>query len=103
MGGFSEVLFQALVMQRRLPRAGELASQSGRLFLCFGSYTYLATTFSDQLPPKPFWKCWLLGAAAGAFGNTIIAAAEGARGSQLWRLTLPKGEFFSSIESTSLT
>lgn len=89
-GGFSEILIQSLINRSR-PPVHELASQSGRLFLCFGSYTWLSTTFSDVLPPKPFWKCWLMGVAAGTFGNGIIAAMEGARGPQLWRAALPKG------------
>lgn len=49
---------------------------SGKLFLCFGSYTYLANTFSATLPPKPFPYCLLLGAIAGAFGTTVITPLE---------------------------
>lgn len=49
---------------------------SGKLFLCFGSYTYLANTFSESLPPKPFPYCLFLGAVAGAFGTTSISPLE---------------------------
>lgn len=49
---------------------------SAKLFLCFGSYTYLASTFSDILPPRPFPYCFLLGALAGGFGTTMITPAE---------------------------
>lgn len=79
-GGLNEVLLHSLASSRRLPHLNAAASQSGKLFLCFGSYTYLSTTLSpEQLPPKPFWKCWLMGATAGFVGSAITAAVEGAR------------------------
>lgn len=75
VGGFAEVLAQAAV-QRRRPSVKSLANQTAKLFLCFGTYTYLSTTLSpEQQPPKPLWKCWLMGAVAG---------------SALWRSTMPK-------------
>ena len=90
-GGFVEVLAQAVV-QRSRPSARSLASQTAKLFFCFGTYTYLSTTLSPgQQPPKPFWKCWLMGAVAGAFGSGIVAGAEGVRGNTLWKSAIPKG------------
>ena len=91
VGGFAEVLAQAAVQQRR-PTVRSLAHQTAKLFFCFGSYTYLSTTLSpEQQPPKPFWKCWLMGAVAGALGSGIVAGAEGIRRSALWRSAIPKG------------
>lgn len=49
---------------------------SCKLFFCFGTYTYLANTYSDQLPPRPFPYCLLLGALAGAFGTTLVTPLE---------------------------
>ena len=91
VGGFAEVLAQAVVQQRR-PTVKSLAHQTAKLFFCFGTYTYLSTTLSpEQQPPKPFWKCWLMGAVAGGLGSGIVAGAEGIRGSALWRSAIPKG------------
>lgn len=78
-GGINEVFIHSLASSRRLPTLHAALSQSGKLFLCFGSYTYLSTSLSRELPPKPFWKCWLMGATAGCFGSAITAALEGAR------------------------
>jgi hypothetical protein len=78
-GGFNEVILHSLVSNRRLPPLNAALSQSGKLFFCFGTYTYLSTTLSRELPPRPFWKCWLMGATAGFVGSTITAAIEGAR------------------------
>ena len=91
IGGFAEVLAQA-VLQRGRPSLASLADQTAKLFFCFGTYTYLFTALSpEQQPPKPFWKCWLMGAVAGGLGSGIVAGAEGVRGSALWRSAIPKG------------
>lgn len=90
-GGFNEVLLHSLVQSRKLPAAAALGAQTLRLFLCFGTFTFLSTTFSDTLPPKPFWKCWLMGATAGATGSAVVAALEGARGKALWGHAIPRG------------
>ena len=82
-GGFNEVILHSLVSNRRLPPLNAALSQSGKLFFCFGTYTYLSTTYSRELPPRPFWKCWLMGATAGFVGSTITAAVEGARNGAL--------------------
>lgn len=89
-GGFNEVLFHSLLLGKR-PSAWALGSQSLRLFWCFGTYTFLSTTLSEKLPPKPFLYCWAMGATAGALGNGIVAALEGARGRALWLGAVPKG------------
>ncbi|MCJ1292849.1 hypothetical protein MMC34_004402 [Xylographa carneopallida] len=89
-GGLAEICAQS-IFHRRLPLQATLASQSSRLFLCFGSYTFLSTTFSDETPPSPFWYCWALGAMAGAIGSGIVARVEGVRGRPLWRGAVPKG------------
>lgn len=90
-GGFAEVCAQSLV-NRHVLRAANLATQSARLFLCFGSYTYLSTSLSpEQLPPKPFWKCWLMGAAAGGLGSGIVARLEEVKMGTLWRVAVPRG------------
>jgi hypothetical protein len=78
-GGFNEVILHSLVSNRRLPPLNATLSQSGKLFMCFGTYTYLSTSLSRELPPRPFWKCWLMGATAGFVGSTITAAIEGTR------------------------
>jgi len=90
-GGFNEVLLHSLVQSRKLPAAAALGAQTLRLFLCFGTFTFLSTTLSDTLPPKPFWKCWLMGATAGATGSAVVAALEGARGKPLWGHAIPRG------------
>lgn len=82
-GGLNEVILHSVVSNRRLPPLQAALSQSGKLFLCFGTYTYLSTTFSRELPPKPFWKCWMMGATAGCVGSAITAAVEGAKGRAL--------------------
>ena len=90
-GGFNEVLLHSLLQSRKLPAAAALGAQTLRLFLCFGTFTFLSTTFSDTLPPKPFWKCWMMGATAGATGSAVVAALEGARGRALWGHAIPRG------------
>ena len=91
VGGFAEVLAQAVV-QRSRPSVRSLANQTAKLFFCFGTYTYLSTTLSPgQQPPKPFWKCWLMGAVAGGFGSGVVAGVEGIRRNALWRSVIPKG------------
>jgi hypothetical protein len=90
-GGFNEVLLHSLLQSRKLPAATVLGAQTLRLFLCFGTFTFLSTNFSDTLPPKPFWKCWLMGATAGATGSAVVAALEGARGKALWGHAIPRG------------
>ncbi|KAI4747130.1 hypothetical protein E4T50_02518 [Aureobasidium sp. EXF-12298] len=90
-GGFNEVLLHSLVQSRKLPAVTALSAQTLRLFLCFGTFTFLSTSFSDTLPPKPFWKCWIMGATAGATGSAVVAALEGARGKALWGHAIPRG------------
>lgn len=90
-GGLAEICVQSL-FRRQIPEIASLTNQSAKLFLCFGIYTFLSTTLSpEQLPPKPFWYCWFLGATAGGLGSGIIARAEGVTGSALWRAAMPKG------------
>lgn len=79
-GGLTEVTYQALVFDRRLPTLRALAPHSSRLFFCFGTYNFLAASLSNETPPRPFWYCWLMGSTAGATGSAIIAAVSGLRG-----------------------
>jgi len=81
-GGFAEVLFASLTNRRpTLPSLFALANQSSKLLFCFGSYTYISTSQSSTygIPPKPFPVAWIMGATAGAFGSTLLAAVEGVR------------------------
>ena len=90
-GGLAEICAQSL-FDKKLPDVASLTNQSAKLFFCFGTYTLLSTTLSPkQLPPKPFWYCWLLGATAGGLGSGIIARTEGVTGSALWKGAIPKG------------
>lgn len=90
-GGLAEICAQSL-FNKKLPDVASLTNQSARLFLCFGTYTFLSTTLCpEQLPPKPFWYCWLLGTTAGGFGSGIIARTEGITGPALWKGAIPKG------------
>lgn len=90
-GGFADICAQSL-FKKKLPDMTSLKNQSAKLFFCFGTYTFLSTTLSpEQLPPKPFWYCWLLGATAGGLGSGIIARIEGVTGSALWKGAVPKG------------
>ena len=91
LGGFAEICVQSAA-SRHMPDMKSLANQSGKLFCCFGTYTYLSTTLSpEQLPPKPFWRCWCMGAVAGGVGSGIVAAIGGLRGKELWTRVMPKG------------
>lgn len=90
-GGFAEICAQSL-MHRSMPTVAGLATQSSKLFFCFGTYTHLSTTLSpEQLPPKPFWYCWIMGSTAGALGSGILARVEGIKGKMLWQSAVPKG------------
>lgn len=89
-GGFNEVCTQSM-LNGRLPHPRALGSQSLKLFFCFGTYTFLSTSLSDTLPPKPFGWCWMMGLTAGAVGSGIVAALEGVRGKALWAGALPRG------------
>lgn len=90
VGGFNEVCVQSF-LNSKLPQPRALASQSAKLFFCFGTYTFLSTNLSKELPPKPFWWCWMMGVTAGGVGSGIVAAAEGIRGKSLWAVALPRG------------
>jgi hypothetical protein len=76
-GGIAEVFAHALVTRRQLPALGAVGNQAGKLFLCFGTYTWLSTKLSTEQPPKPFVWCWTLGAIAGGFGTGVTALVEG--------------------------
>jgi len=102
-GGLNEVILHSLVSNRRLPPLQAAASQSGKLFLCFGTYTYLSTTLSRELPPRPFWKCWLMGATAGSVGSAVTAAVEGARGRSLMMATLRGSLVIGTVISVQVT
>jgi hypothetical protein len=102
-GGLNEVVLHSLVSNRRLPPLNAALSQSGKLFFCFGTYTYLSTHLSRELPPRPFWKCWLMGATAGSVGSAIIAAVEGARGRSLMAATLRGSLVIGTVISVQVT
>ena len=90
-GGLAEICVQSLVKYQR-PDVTSMMSQSMKLFCCFGTYTFLSTRLSpDELPPKPFWRCWLMGATAGGLGSGILARIQGVKGSALWKGAVPKG------------
>lgn len=102
-GGLNEVVLHSLVSNRSLPPLQAARSQSGKLFLCFGTYTYLSTHLSRELPPRPFWKCWLMGATAGCVGSAITAAVEGARGRSLMSATLRGTLVIGTVISVQVT
>lgn len=52
-----------------------LLSHGGTLFLCFGGYTLLSTTYQEQQPPSPV-VTFLLGGLAGAFGIPVVNAIK---------------------------
>lgn len=89
-GGFAEVCVHSFA-RGHMPQAAALGAQSLRLFFCFGTYTFLSTSLSDELPPKPFWRCWLMGATAGAVGSAIVARLEGVKRPDLWAKATLKG------------
>jgi len=89
-----EVLVQFVVDRRRIGALDYRAagSQALKLFLCFGTYTFLSTSLSEELPPKPFPICWAMGAVAGGVGSGIVGAlVDGARGRMLWTGVVPRG------------
>jgi hypothetical protein len=102
-GGLNEVILHSLVSKRCFPPIRAALSQSGKLFFCFGTYTYLSTHLSRELPPRPFWKCWLMGATAGSVGSAIIAAIEGARGRSLMAATLRGSLVIGTVISVQVT
>ena len=102
-GGLNEVILHSLVSNHRLPRLNAALSQSGKLFFCFGTYTYLSTNLSRELPPRPFWKCWLMGATAGFVGSTITAAVEGARNRALLSAALRGTLVIGTVISVQVT
>lgn len=102
-GGLNEVILHSLVSSRRLPPLTAALSQSGKLFVCFGTYTSLSTNLSRELPPKPFWKCWLMGATAGCVGSAITAAVEGARGRSLMLATMRGTLVIGTVISVQVT
>lgn len=84
VGGLAETL-QAGVLSAISTKSSEplrirnigpsLLSHGGTLFLCFGGYTLLSTTFFDKQPP-PIPMTFLLGAIAGGFGVPTAAAIK---------------------------
>jgi hypothetical protein len=102
-GGLNEVMLHSLVSKRQLPPLNAALSQSGKLFFCFGTYTYLSTHLSRELPPRPFWKCWLMGATAGSVGSAIVATIEGARGRSLMTATLRGSLVIGTVISAQVT
>lgn len=102
-GGLNEVVLHSVVSRRRLPPLHATLSQSGKLFLCFGTYTYLSTSLSRELPPRPFWKCWIMGATAGCVGSAITAAIEGANGKALLSASLRGALVIGTVISVQVT
>lgn len=90
-GGFSEVFVQSLLVHRNVPTFSALLNQSSKLFLCFGTYTFVSTRYSATSPPRPFWKCWVMGATAGAVGSAVMAGVEGLRGTRALMTAAGKG------------
>jgi hypothetical protein len=85
-GGLAEVMLSGVLStQPKVPTLHAIAAQSSKLFFCFGTYTFLSTTYSKEfgLPPKPFPVALAMGATAGCAGSAILAALEGARGAVL--------------------
>ena len=90
-GGLAEICAQSL-FRNKLPDIPSLTNQSAKLFLCFGTYTFLSTRLSpDQQLRKPFWYSWLIGATAGGLGSGIMARTQSVTGSALWRVAIPQG------------
>lgn len=103
-GGFNEVLIDSLISKYRFPPIHAASTQAGKLFLCFGTYTCLSTNLSDELPPRPFWRCWLMGASAGGFGSAITAAVvEGARERALQAAALRGALVIGTVISVQVT
>jgi hypothetical protein len=61
-GGLNEVILHSLVSNRRLPPLNAALSQSGKLFFCFGTYTYLSTHLPAILEMLAYGRhrrqCW---------------------------------------------
>ena len=105
-GGFAEVMASSLVSGfPRFPTLGALASQSTKLFFCFGTYTFISSTLSKEygLPPKPFPVALVMGATAGGVGSAILAAVEGARGLMLGGSALRGALVIGTVISVHVT
>lgn len=98
------------------PPIRHLVQQPARLFMCFGTFGYLSTTFSSPLSREKGMKAWeddrwkraLSAMFAGGLGTAVTSAAEGLRGKQLWFSAIPKGAFvigtviFVQVESSTV-
>jgi hypothetical protein len=56
-----------------------LLSHGSTLFLCFGGYTFLSTTFLPSQTPPPPPLCFFLGGLAGAFGVPVVHTIKSGR------------------------
>lgn len=105
-GGFAEIVVSSLVSaDPKLPTLGALASQSAKLFFCFGAYTFVSSTYSNDygLPPRPFPVALGMGAMAGGVGSAILAAVEGARGVVLGKSILKGALVIGTVISVHVT
>jgi hypothetical protein len=84
VGGLAETLqagaFSAISTKSTTPLqirniGPSLLSHGATLFLCFGGYTLLSTSFYEKQPP-PIPTTFLLGAIAGAFGVPTVACIK---------------------------
>lgn len=86
VGGFAEVVQRhtALADLHEKPSAPLRASVLGpallehgaTLFLCFGAYTFLSTSWSPEKSPPSVPMTFALGALAGAFGVPTVHAIK---------------------------
>jgi hypothetical protein len=68
-GGFAEACAESSILGKgpsALAAPRVLASQSVRLFSCFGTYTYLSRAVSPDVSLSgPFALCWVFGSGGG--------------------------------------
>jgi hypothetical protein len=82
IAGFTEVLAEKL-WQRTKPNPIILAKTFTAFFAGFGTFTYLSRTLSEEMPPQPFWYCWLMGTCAGLSATVVFATFDRIRPMQL--------------------
>lgn len=84
VGGLAETIQGALIQAVSSRSASplrpsilgpSLLSHGSTLFLCFGGYTFLSTSYQEKQPPSPLMT-FFLGALAGAIGIPTVNAVK---------------------------
>jgi len=67
---------QAFLTDWLIPLGTKAARHAAKLSLCFGTFGYLSTTYSELTPLNSFWKCWAMGTCAGGVGTAVMGTID---------------------------